>query len=144
MLTDVFETAETSYPKSANFPLPATRAAEWAPRLFWQRRDVAVFIPTETSTVPVFAEVNQGRWVVVCECGGAQLASKTDRRFFCVACLNEAQGCAWRPVLFPDDIAGIEAALLPRLTVNANALPGETVGQLLAENEVNGCGLDSA
>jgi hypothetical protein len=144
VLTTTFQTAETVYPKSSPYPLPPNRAAEYAPRLWWQHPDVDKFLPTEACASAVYAEVNQGRWVVVCECGAAQLASKTDPRFFCIGCLNETNACKWRPVIFPADVPGIEAALLPRPTTNANALPGETVTDLLAENEVNGCGLDSA
>lgn len=144
MLTNTFQTAETIYPKSSPYPLPPNRAAEYAPRLWWQHQGVDKFLPTDICSAPVHAEVNQGRWIVVCECGSAQLASKTDPRFFCVGCLNEVNDCKWRPVIFPDDAAAIETALLPRPTVNANALPGESAEDLLIENEVNGYGLDRA
>lgn len=144
MLAATFQTAETIYPKSSPYPLPPNRAAEYAPRLWWQHSDVEKFLPTEICSAPVHAEVNQGRWIVACECGAAQLASKTDPRFFCIGCLNETYGCKWRPVIFPNDVPGIEGALLPRPTLNANALPGQSVADLLTENEVYGYGLDRA
>lgn len=80
------------------------------------------------------------RSIIACECGGAQLASRDDRRFFCVACLNEKQGGKWRPVTWPKkkDADAIEAQLRPRMTENANWLPGESVADLVAENETNG------
>ena len=68
------------------------------------------------------------------------MASRDDRRFFCVACLNEKQDGKWRPVTWPKkkDADAIEAQLRPRMTENANWLPGESVADLVAENEMNG------
>jgi hypothetical protein len=120
--------------------MPTNRAAEIPARMWWSREDVPFFLPEDTADAPLAAYVNHGRWVVMCECGGAQLASKDDPRFFCVSCLNESHGAKWRPVTWPKprEVAAIEGQLRPRLTENANWLPGETVDTLQAENERNG------
>lgn len=127
--------------RQAKMLIPSSSAAAIPARLWWQRDDVPFFLPSETATdAPVAVEVNHGRWIIACECGGAQLASRDDRRFFCIACLNEKQGGMWRPVTWPKkrDADEIEAQLRPRLTENANWLPGESVADLVAENEKNG------
>lgn len=118
--------------------LPSTRAAEIAARMWWSREDVAFFLPEETADEPLAACINHGRWVVICECGDAQLASADDPRFFCVSCLNERQGGKWRPVTWPEQRSDIEQVLRERFTEHANWLPGETVEQLRAENVENG------
>lgn len=87
------------------------------------------------------ARVNHGRWIVQCDnCHGAQLASRTDRRFFCTDCLNSAQKGRWRYVNWPSkaDTAAIEEALAPRPIANRNWEPGETIDRLLTENVVYG------
>lgn len=85
------------------------------------------------------AIVNHGRWVVVCSCGGAQVASRIDPRFFCTNCLNAPVGGLWRPVKFPKDADAIEEALGRRdYDVNRNWQPPETVADLLAENKREG------
>lgn len=106
--------------------------------LYWRRVDVPRFYPTEVADSSVAVRVNFAAWLIVCECGGAQLGSKTDHRFLCLDCLNEQVGGKWRGVRWPEDVAGIEAALRPRLTDNAHWLEGETVADLLAENERKG------
>ena len=118
--------------------LPATRAAEIPARLWWSREDVPFFLPEESADEPLATYVNHGRWVVMCECGDAQLASADDPRFFCVSCLNERQGGKWRPVTWPKNRRVIEQVLRERFTENANWLPGESVEQLRTENIENG------
>lgn len=138
----VFLTADDVHVKQAqrrSMILPANRAAEIPARLWWQRDDVEFFLPTTTAkSAPIPATCNHGRWVVLCECGGAQLASADDPRFFCVSCLNERQGGKWRPVTWPEQRSDIEQVLRERFTENANWLPGESVEQLRAENIENG------
>lgn len=63
----------------------------------------------DANAAPVAARVDFGRWIADCECGGAEYVEPTDRVFFCQSC-----GTHGRPVIFPDDIAGIEAELLQR------------------------------
>lgn len=85
--------------------------------------------------IPVYA--NHGRWVVECpDCAGAQIASAADHRFMCTVCANVAVDGLWRPVVWPEECAEIDAALAWRPTVNQNWLPGETVDDLVAEAQV--------
>lgn len=124
--------------------LPPARDAEVVLALYWSRDDVRPFLPVETAPGPaVHAEVHRGAWIACCPlCGlGAQYASRTDPRFLCLSCLNEAAGFAWLPVEWPADPAAIEGALRPRMTDNANYVPGETVADLHAENAANGVSL---
>lgn len=89
------------------------------------------------ASVPVV--VNNGRWIVECPSGdgGAQMASREDRRFMCLECLNAEVSGQWRPVVWPADVAGIEAVLSQRGQANRNWLPHETVADLQAENEAH-------
>jgi len=121
--------------------VPEDRGAEWAVRAYWSRDDVPFHLPLKVATSPVgYAVVNHGRWIVRCPfgCGGAQLACRTDHRFLCVNCLNEGAGGQWVAVEWPDDVAGVEDALRPRMTANANTDPGETVADLITENAERG------
>lgn len=118
--------------------LPPQREAETVIYLHWTRADVLPFVPDTVCDSPTFVEVNRARWIVGCECGAAQFASRTDHRMLCMQCLNESGGGAWRPVVWPDDPDGIEAALRPRLTENANWTHNETIADLVAENVVMG------
>lgn len=137
----VFLTGDDVHVKQAqrrSMILPTSKAAEIPARLWWQRDDVEFFLPEATADEPLAACINHGRWVVKCECGGAQLASADDPRFFCVSCLNERQGGKWRRVTWPKNRRVIEKVLRERFTENANWLPGESVEQLRAENIENG------
>lgn len=122
--------------------LPPTSHAEFAPRLFWQRVDVPFFLPTKVSKTTVSVRCESGRWLVDCPaCSSAQLAARQDPRFFCVSCLNERAGAQWLTVVWPADVPGIEAALRARVTEHANYEPGETVSDLIAQNQIPGvCG----
>lgn len=125
----------------AGHVLPPERHAELTLVLAWGRVDVEPFIPLEVADDSIPVRCEQGRWLVDCPfCGNSQFASKTDPRFFCVSCLCEQAGARWLRVEWPRDVEAIEAALRPRLTENANYLPGQTVKELLAENAENGVG----
>lgn len=80
---------------------------------------------------------NEGRWIVECPSGdgGAQFASREDPRFMCVECANGDIGNKWRRVLWPDDVDEIEAVLDARPLLNRNYEAGQTVADLLAEEE---------
>lgn len=121
---------------------PADRLAEAAPSLFWQAPIPSnLNTPTAPAPLGVAAYVNEGRWVVECpDCLGAQLAAREDRRFLCHCCGNVAIGGHWRPVAWPEDVPGIEAALELRPEVNAHWLPGESVAHLKRENAEHGIG----
>lgn len=123
--------------------IPSGKAAEAFPRRYWKVPGV----PVEKALAAKVAKdadlevfVNEGRWVAGCsECGGAQLAARTDHRFMCHICGNVAAGGRWRRVIWPADVAAIEAALAKRPQLRTrNWSPGETVEQLLAENEHQG------
>ncbi|MFC6045745.1 hypothetical protein ACFP8W_05820 [Nocardioides hankookensis] len=83
--------------------------------------------------------VSEGRWVVMCpDCGGAQFAARDDHRFMCVECSNVAIEGLWRPVVWPDDHAELEAELERRpMRRNQNWVPDETVEDLAAEFAAN-------
>jgi hypothetical protein len=121
---------------------PAHRLAEAAPSLFWQAPVAPLFdSPTAPKSEAVTAYVNEGRWVVGCpDCHGAQLGAREDHRFMCNCCANYAIGGLWRPVVWPKQVAAIDAALASRRAENAHWLPGETVAQLKRENADHGIG----
>lgn len=92
--------------------------------------------------VPVF--VNQGRWMVSCPfgCGSAQVASFTDRRFYCcgpLGCQNFRAGYQTIITLWPDPVtlAAIEDLLMLRPIMFRNWFPGEPLSQLQLENQAN-------
>ncbi len=94
---------------------PETPLAERPARLYWTRTDVMPFVPRGVSDGErAYAIVDGGRWIVRCPfCPSAQIACETDRRFFCVECLNEPVGRRWLRVVWPDQgkRAQIEAEL---------------------------------
>lgn len=120
------------------------RCAEWAPRAYWQAAAplaaaMAAKLAPPIEALEVYA--NEGRWVVECpDCNGAQLASRTDRRFMCNECANVAIGGLWRPVIWPADVEEIEAELSTRRPKNQHWRPGETAAHLRAENAAHGGG----
>ena len=114
--------------------IPEERGAEWIH--YYLRSKALDFVPNNTAPNAAAVEVivNQGRWVVECpDCNGAQMACRTDPRFLCDECGNIAVGNLWRPVVWPDDVDGIEDALGFRSDENQNWYPGETVDDLRAE-----------
>ena len=89
---------------------------------------------------PLPAIVNANRWIVECPvCNGAEFAWKEWPLFLCATCWNGANGYAFRPVVFPDDVEAIERVLMARpVPDRRNWLPGESVADLMAENEAHG------
>jgi len=83
---------------------------------------------------PLCAYVNHGRWVVKCECGGAEKAWN-EGYFMCQSCFNTFHGHKYRLSIFPEHRGQIEKLLIDRPLVNRNWKVGETLGQLLAENK---------
>lgn len=114
--------------------------AEYPIHGFWHRVDEPRVVPTEISLSPVYAEVNCNRWTAKCGvCGGAQVLSEHDKRFFCVDCLNVLQGNQWRPVIWPKNRKAIEEILNARpLPDNRHWEPHETVDALARENAAHG------
>lgn len=120
---------------------PESRQAEAVPTMFWQAPAPLAERLTAGTTPSgdVEAYVNEGRWLVDCPtCSGAQLASRTDRRFMCNECANFEVAGQWRRVIWPRDVAAIEKALELRFHRNAHWRPGETVADLVAENVEQG------
>lgn len=112
-------------------------APEICVALYWPRG--VPFLPPQGLAAGVAArvEVNHGRWIVNCPfCTGAQFASPSDRRFFCIDCLHagtDAEG-RWVKVIWPREAGGIEEALLARpKPANRNWMPGESADALRAE-----------
>ncbi len=62
----------------------------------------------------VNARIWQGQWVADCECTGVEFVEPTEPIFYCFSCGNRENGNRVRPVLFPENIAEIEAAVLAR------------------------------
>lgn len=90
-------------------------------------------IQVDQADQPVYAYVNHGRWVADCVCNGAELVQR-GTRFLCGSCGLES------PVVWPDDADDVDRVLEPRPPRNQNWRPGETVGQLTAENIEHGVG----
>jgi hypothetical protein len=117
--------------------VPPERGAEWVPRTTWlspepiEKAMSAKAAPAGAS-IPVVA--NEGRWVVECpDCGGAQLACGTDRRFMCNECGNVAVEGMWRRVTWPADADEIAVELDQRPEVNRHWVPGESLEDLRDE-----------
>jgi hypothetical protein len=67
-------------------------------------------IPTEfvPDAAPVYARINQNRWLGDCaNCGNGAVVSVIDQRFGCTECQRD-----WVPMIVPDDVAAVEADLL--------------------------------
>lgn len=127
--------AEDVYRPAAGRP-----AAHWAPLLGLRRARTISTTPPDTEraekTLPAF--VNDGRWVCVCSCGGAQVTARTDRRFWCEECRSPG----WTDVAWPDDdvVNEAEAILSARPDPRSrNWKPWEqTVEDLAGENAAHG------
>lgn len=112
--------------------------ADFAPCAYWSAPVPladALAAPLAPAELAIHVYANQGRWIAECpDCRGAQIASATDYRFMCTVCANVAVEGLWRPVIWPEEHAEIDAVLADRPQVNQNWLPGETVADLEAEN----------
>ena len=82
---------------------------------------------------PVKARVNHGRWIVDCECKGAEFAFE-EGLFMCQSCFNANRKHQYRRLIFPKNRKGIEMELIQRPEPNRNWYPGETITKLKAEN----------
>lgn len=82
----------------------------------------------------LLAEVNHGRWIVKCECGGAEKMWE-EGVFMCQSCYNATHKHQYRKAIFPQSRKAIEAILSKRPLPNRNWQSGETLEQLKRENE---------
>ena len=89
-----------------------------------------------SDTAPLKAYVNHGRWVVDCECGGAEFAFD-EGLFMCQCCWNAKHSNQLRRVLFPRNRSKIEITLMMRPELNRNWYVGETIVKLEAENKAH-------
>lgn len=76
-----------------------------------------------------------GKWVVLCPCGDAPMASPEWDVARCFEC-----GAIYAALAWPADRSAIEAALVVRPAAVRAWLPTETVADLLAQNAANGVG----
>jgi hypothetical protein len=130
----VLLTAEIHYPRALAPP------AAWGPLLGIRAGRLILTLPSEERrterTLPAF--VNDGRWVVVCPCGGAQVAARSDRRFFCVDCRGW-EGRGWDDVYWPDDeeLEVAERLLLARPDpLSRNWRPWDETAEVLYEENL--------
>ena len=93
----------------------------------------------------VRAYINCGRWLAECpDCHGAQVISDQTRDFWCLHCGNASIDFKWRHIRMPRTRQSIQAVLILRLAARSdraltrNWKPGETVGDLKAENKSHG------
>jgi len=63
---------------------------------------------------PVKARIDFGRWIALCECGGAEAVDPLDAVFYCVSCGNERTKGKLRKVDFPTDYKQIEKNIMSR------------------------------
>lgn len=97
-------------------PPPGKPADLWADvpaaELVWKwyelRMGRRVTPPAETVEETYYARINQNRWIADCSCGSAAVVSPADPRYACTEC-----GWGWCTLIFPEDVAAVEAALLP-------------------------------
>jgi hypothetical protein len=82
---------------------------------------------------PIMAYVNHGKWLVKCECNGAEKAWE-EGLMMCVSCLNATSGHQYRLSVFPESRVEIEKLLEMRRIPNRNWLPSETIEFLEQEN----------
>lgn len=91
------------------------------------------FAPQLLVGEPLMAIVNRGRWIVRCECGGAEYAWE-EGIFMCQSCLNAAHGHHYRPVIFPKQRRRIEALIEKRAIPNRNWEAIDSLADLEADN----------
>ena len=86
--------------------------------------------------IPLKACVNRGRWLIQCECDGAEYAFE-EGLFMCQSCWNTNHQHKYRRFVFPKGREAIEWILMVSPLPNRNWLLGETLAQLKAENEAH-------
>jgi len=89
-----------------------------------------------TADGELMAEVNHGRWIAKCECGGAEKVWE-EGIFMCQSCWNGNHKHRYRNVVFPKARKQIEDLLSKRPVPNRNWYRDETVAQLRRENEAH-------
>lgn len=106
--------AETFYLPPPPLPRDAWADVPGAELIYrWVEARMGRRVPLPDSTLddepPVYARVNQNRWLADCVCGSAAIVSPVDPRWGCTEC-----GYGWVAMVVPtaDEIAVIEASLI--------------------------------
>ncbi len=104
-----------------------------AKRAAFQSLDIKEPFASDQQPVPFVAG---GKWVVMCDCGDAPMASPAWDEARCFNC-----GAIYSALPWPEQIDLIAAALVARPSALVRAwLPGETVDDLIAQNIEHGIG----
>jgi len=116
---------------------------EWIKKMTRESRASRIFLDNiavsyDPIGTPVVAQVNHGRWMGMCECGGAELVTSNDPIFFCFSCYNRDNQYHVRPVVFPEsqEREAISSVLMERHHKDMHWLPGETSKDLRDQNKV--------
>ena len=119
---------------TANSWLNMTRD-EYVRRIIYatMKRHGIRYYPSVDEGEPLKAFVNRGRWLVQCECGGAEHAWE-EGLFICRSCFNSGHGHRVRLSVFPKDRAKIEDLLNVRPLDNRHWFPHESLADLRREN----------
>ncbi len=87
------------------------------------------------------AIVNHGRWMVRCPwCSGAEMLYLTKLQFLCLSCLNKDADGRFITIDLPPFHNAIEVQLLKRPIQFQNYEPGQTIEDLVKENNEHGWG----
>ena len=126
------------FSKSLGDMIPENEGARWLPTMMNTATPADSEVHLERA---LLAYVNEGRWVVDCPCSSAQLACRTDPRFFCYECGNSWADGKWATVIWPAEQDEIERLLLQRPDPRTrNWEPQESSFDLAVENYDHGVG----
>lgn len=113
-------------------PTPAALAAKFEAHWAKLRKRGIQVAPTVSAT-PMVAYIDHGRWLIQCVCGGGVGVHQDWPEARC-GC-----GAIYTAIVFPDNRAAIEAALVVRpIMESRNWVAPESVDTLLAENVAHG------
>lgn len=124
-------------PEPDNWTPPQRCVWRYGKKIPESRRWEIVHDTSVCSDVKAFAAIRQGQWFVLCPfpgCNGAQYASVTSRRFFCVDCMSRAVDGRWVEVVWPGDPNGVEAWLDRRPHNAKNWDPGEDEEDIMRQD----------
>lgn len=82
-----------------------------------------VKMPEEYADAPVEMEIDFGRMIAKCECGGVSYVQPDDPYFYCSVCRNEGADGLLRRVVFPENLQEICDELLKREVMVIKSLP---------------------
>lgn len=133
-------------------PFATVARSHYARRLAQKGIHLPPFPPASplADVEPLSVWVHHNRWVVTCpDCATRARFSHDSRHyqfapsdpaiFFCLDCANALVGERWRPVVWPEQRADIEAILRARpMPEMRNWLPEESLAELIAENREHG------